>query len=263
MTITVSFFFEIAVDITANYFQDSMVSKVGDPEHVVSSSAYILFYRRRSSTALGGPFFEEIAREMENPVESSGSQSASRNRSPSATEAGEGQRLEDSSRGFSSASHEAGAARQAGNGGRLRGLGTTGETLNDDDETQGQEDDTLPDYAQDDPNPMQSMELDELESGPPALHFQNNWGFQTLGAGAMSSFDMDVNDDGHSITSQEGHAYGGYSRGNACTPDGDNDSMVANQDGDLEDSWEGIMDEPEKNEEEVAEIRLDTKEDER
>ena len=250
---------------------DSMAAKVSDPEQVISSAAYILFYRRRSSTSLGGPAFEQSVHEMENPVESSGSQSASRNQSPSAVSAtGEGRRLEDSSRGFSSASHEAGAARRAGNGGRLQDLGTRGgmgAVSNDHDaalQGDADEDETLPGYTQDDPNPVQSMELDDIDAaGSSALPFEvPSWTFETLNAGGISSFDMNVGDDGHSITSQEGHAYGGYSRGQACTPDGDNDSMVANQeDADFEESWEGIQSEPERNEEDVVEIQLEGKDD--
>ena len=250
---------------------DSMAAKVSDPEQVVSSAAYILFYRRRSSTSLGGPAFEQSVHEMENTIESSGSQSASRNQSPSAASAtGEGRRLEDSSRGFSSASHEVGAARRAGNGGRLQDLGTRGAmgaVSNDHDgalEGDADADETLPGYTQDDPNPVQSMELDDIDAGgPPALSFEvPNWTFESLDAGTMNSFDMNVGDDGYSITSQEGHVYGGYSRGQACTPDGDNDSMVANQeDADFEESWEGIQSEPERNEEDVVEIQLEGKDD--
>ncbi|PKS12947.1 hypothetical protein jhhlp_000288, partial [Lomentospora prolificans] len=42
------------------HYNDSSVSKVKDPSQVVTSAAYLLFYRRRSSVPLGGPRFAEI-----------------------------------------------------------------------------------------------------------------------------------------------------------------------------------------------------------
>ncbi|KAK0389430.1 hypothetical protein NLU13_3005 [Sarocladium strictum] len=41
-------------------YNDSSVSKVKDPSSVVTSAAYLLFYRRRSSKPLGGPRFAKI-----------------------------------------------------------------------------------------------------------------------------------------------------------------------------------------------------------
>ena len=87
---------------------DSTVRRV-EPRQVVNSSAYLLFYRRRSDKCLGGPFFESLSSE-----ESAGSQPGSRTASPS----GEGQRLDDSSRnGSSSAFPGAEVVHQAGGGG--------------------------------------------------------------------------------------------------------------------------------------------------
>ena len=79
-------------------------------ESAVTSAAYLLFYRRSSEGTLGGPFFEQLAGSSP-----SASQADSRAPSPSA---GEGKRLDDSSRnGLSSALHAAGAGPQAGDGG--------------------------------------------------------------------------------------------------------------------------------------------------
>lgn len=91
---------------------DSQVSRKQNPQAVVSSAAYLLFYRRRSEHPLGGPFFESIMSGTEDSA--ADSQPTSRNASPT----GEGKRLDDSSRiGLSSALHGVGAAHQAGGGG--------------------------------------------------------------------------------------------------------------------------------------------------
>ena len=44
---------------------DSSVHKVSDTSRIVSSSAYLLFYRRRSDEPLGGPRLQEIVRNFE------------------------------------------------------------------------------------------------------------------------------------------------------------------------------------------------------
>ncbi|OJJ31576.1 hypothetical protein ASPWEDRAFT_32201 [Aspergillus wentii DTO 134E9] len=96
-----------------NEYNDSSVSRNLDPQSVVTSSAYLLFYRRRSERPLGGKILEEIA-ESSRP----GSQMGSRAQSPS----GEGRRLGGSSRnGSSSALAGVGAAHQAGDGGLRTG----------------------------------------------------------------------------------------------------------------------------------------------
>ena len=83
----------------------------------MTSAGYLLFYRRQSSTVLGGPFFEQI---WSDPPKSQPSSPAN-SRAPSPS-AGEGRRLDDSSRnGSSSASHAAGVAHQAGGGGAQTG----------------------------------------------------------------------------------------------------------------------------------------------
>ncbi|KAL8721029.1 MAG: hypothetical protein Q9225_002202 [Loekoesia sp. 1 TL-2023] len=93
-------------------YNDSQVTRRANPQHVVSSAAYLLFYRRRSEHPLGGPFFESIMNCAEDSAAES--QPTSRNASPT----GEGKRLDDSSRiGSSSALRGVGAAHQAGGGG--------------------------------------------------------------------------------------------------------------------------------------------------
>ncbi|KAL8833514.1 MAG: hypothetical protein Q9170_004231 [Blastenia crenularia] len=128
---------------------DSQVSRRANPQSVVTSAAYLLFYRRRSDHPLGGPFFERIINDTEDSP--SESQPTSRNGSPT----GEGQRLDGSSRiGSSSALRGVGAAHQAGGGGD--GLIATRTGVDDD----------LPGYSGDqydglhEPT-LETMDLDE------------------------------------------------------------------------------------------------------
>lgn len=44
------------------------MSHVSDPSSVISSAAYLLFYRRRSSEPLGGPLFKDIFEKFDNPT---------------------------------------------------------------------------------------------------------------------------------------------------------------------------------------------------
>jgi ubiquitin carboxyl-terminal hydrolase 4/11 len=82
---------------------DSSVSEQKDTSRIVSSGAYLLFYRRRSDVPLGGHRFKEIVDRYNNPPESSEED----------TESGEDQRLavDSSFRGSASASIGVGAAR--------------------------------------------------------------------------------------------------------------------------------------------------------
>ncbi|PLN81832.1 ubiquitin carbon terminal hydrolase [Aspergillus taichungensis] len=96
-----------------NEYNDSSVSRALDPQNVVTSSAYLLFYRRRSDRPLGGKVLEEITEASTRPASEAGSQNESRAQSP----LGEGRRFGGSSRnGSSSGSAGAGAAHQSGGG---------------------------------------------------------------------------------------------------------------------------------------------------
>ncbi|GLB04224.1 CSN-associated deubiquitinating enzyme Ubp12 [Aspergillus tubingensis] len=104
-----------------NEYNDSSVSRPIDPQSVVTSSAYLLFYRRRSDRPLGGKVLEEITEASTRPNSDVDSQSESRGQSPS----GEGRRLGGSSRnGSSSALTGVGAAHQSGDGGLPTGTQT-------------------------------------------------------------------------------------------------------------------------------------------
>ncbi|OJJ47293.1 hypothetical protein ASPZODRAFT_64832, partial [Penicilliopsis zonata CBS 506.65] len=121
-------------------YNDSHVSKVSDPQRVVTPAAYLLFYRRRSERPLGGKVLEEITESSTRPPTSEADSPAqSRGTSPS----GEGKRLGGSSRnGSSSALAGVGAAHQAGGGGlRTEIQAKTNSSRNEED------DDELPGYS--------------------------------------------------------------------------------------------------------------------
>ncbi|KAI9815446.1 MAG: CSN-associated deubiquitinating enzyme Ubp12 [Pycnora praestabilis] len=95
-------------DKTWYEYNDSHVTTRRNPESVVTANAYLLFYRRRSDTPLGGKYFERIA---SNDADQQDSE-APRDASP----AGDVQLGDSSRNGSSSALTGVGAAHQAGNG---------------------------------------------------------------------------------------------------------------------------------------------------
>ncbi|KAK2802058.1 CSN-associated deubiquitinating enzyme Ubp12 [Onygenales sp. PD_10] len=124
-------------------YNDSHVSKKGDPSSVVTPAAYLLFYRRRSDVPLGGEYLASVTESANNrDMADSDSQEDSRTQSPS----GEGRRLGGSSRnGSSSALTGAAATHQAGDGGLQGGV--------------QRDDDDLPGYSE--PNHLDSMDMDD------------------------------------------------------------------------------------------------------
>jgi ubiquitin carboxyl-terminal hydrolase 4/11 len=114
MNITVRGFLRIPRQRT-NKFIDSSVTKQKDPARVVSQSAYLLFYRRRSDVPLGGPRFQQILQDFDNPPDAPADE---------LSESGEDQGLvaNSSLRGSSSALTGVGAAHHPPNG--LDGAGT-------------------------------------------------------------------------------------------------------------------------------------------
>ncbi|KAL6716978.1 hypothetical protein ACLMJK_004891 [Lecanora helva] len=191
-------------------YNDGMVTRCDNPQAVVTTAAYLLFYRRRSSTSLGGPFFEQFMTTPNNL--DCNSQPNSRLASP----AGEGKRLDGSSRnGSSSALRGVGAAHQAGDGGSLDGTGVlrVRKGIDDDDPV-----DSLPAYSMRDPrgtlNPrdlheqtLESMEMDEDEgiglddeprmgwTGP--LQYENpTWAFGSNGRAPVQNSPRVSGEDG-------------------------------------------------------------------
>lgn len=153
-----------------------MVNKV-KPESVVSSSAYLLFYRRRSEVPLGGPRFQEIIAKYDYPDEEQSS----------ANESGEDQRLDanSSQRGSSSALTGAEVVRRRG--GSLTGIQTTMEMSQDPPAYQEEmENDSIPlllkDSAHNDVFDDEGVVLEDAAQQHSMPVFQNSWSFATLDA---------------------------------------------------------------------------------
>ncbi|PGG96817.1 ubiquitin carboxyl-terminal hydrolase 4/11/15 [Blastomyces parvus] len=179
-------------------YNDSHVTKKNNPASVVTSAAYLLFYRRRSDVPLGGDYLATVTESAKNrEFADSDSQPDSRARSPS----GEGLRLGGSSRnGSSSALTGAGAIHQSGDGGLRGGI-------------QARDDDSPPEYSEfHHHNHLDGMDLEDEGFDPsfgPDLNFSNHpiWSFDravepygssTSGlvpAPANSFYDGDGDDD--------------------------------------------------------------------
>ncbi|WZH44855.1 Ubiquitin carboxyl-terminal hydrolase 12 [Fusarium acuminatum] len=108
----------------------SSATPVSDPSSCITSAAYLLFYRRRSSTPLGGSRFRTISEKYKNSADNSEDEDF---------EAGEGQRLGEGSSltGLSSAGTGAAATH------RLTGRGSDRVTVTS---LAGPDDDDLPPY---------------------------------------------------------------------------------------------------------------------
>jgi ubiquitin carboxyl-terminal hydrolase 4/11/15 len=119
-------------------FPDSMVSQ-RNPDNVVTSAAYLLFYRRRSDRPLGPLYLQKIADQFRNPdsdVED-GESEESDSGNPSRSAAGNGLRLGDSSRNGSSSAFGAAAGALGGgstSAGSLPLNGAAAGTADDDSE---------------------------------------------------------------------------------------------------------------------------------
>ena len=176
---------------------DSAVMRRADPKNVVvTPAAYLLFYRRRSETHLGGPYLKQLFDKAAGADNES--QPTSRATSPS----GEGKRLGGSSRnGSSSALIAAGAAHRAGDGGlapqkHYQGASrgdanqqiSRGRVSNDDGNEQ------LPDYSATLPTGHQNITSDPMdvdeglddENYHSAYNRQPSWSFDMLGGKPVS-----------------------------------------------------------------------------
>ncbi|OCK78430.1 UCH-domain-containing protein [Lepidopterella palustris CBS 459.81] len=103
-------------------YNDSSVSQ-RNPKSVVTSAAYLLFYRRRSSTPLGPPYLQKIVEAAYAPESESVPESQSNSRQASRSPAGNGRRLDDLSRNGSSSASAAAAAGPLRGGGSDSGAG--------------------------------------------------------------------------------------------------------------------------------------------
>ena len=180
---------------------DSSVS-LRRPGSVVTSAAYLLFYRRRSPKILGGRFFEEKLQAVYGtPSTEAPSQSTSRTSSP----AGEGKRLDGfSHNGSSSALQGVGAAHQVGGGGLADGM-LMGPTTGNEDRDPPQYSRPLPEGEQT-LETIESMEVDGSNGENRQLRGHrlseaNNasWDFGRLLENANSDADADGSDNGDTI----------------------------------------------------------------
>ncbi|KAI9659296.1 MAG: CSN-associated deubiquitinating enzyme Ubp12 [Bathelium mastoideum] len=74
-------------------YNDSVVSPCGNPQSVVTSAAYLLFYRRRSSTYLGGTFLSDLVHSVRSAESEDSGDAGPSNESCGASPAGDGQFL--------------------------------------------------------------------------------------------------------------------------------------------------------------------------
>lgn len=74
------------------------------PESVITTAAYLLFYRRRSTTPLGSSSLQQLVNEFRDPGDSEANSDASESRADSPSGSGKGQRLDGSSLNFTGSS---------------------------------------------------------------------------------------------------------------------------------------------------------------
>ncbi|KAF2634783.1 UCH-domain-containing protein [Massarina eburnea CBS 473.64] len=155
-------------------YNDSSVTKCSNPERVVTTAAYLLFYRRRSAGPLGPPALQEIVNAWQDPEyegEGGNDEANSRNPSPS----GNGLHLGDSSRNGSSSAFGtgAGALRGGGSGGAgsqaLNGAGVENPDNNDD---------SLPAYGDEDEGYGEESDLNHIYA--PLGHMDQQWSFASI-----------------------------------------------------------------------------------
>ncbi|MCJ1283811.1 CSN-associated deubiquitinating enzyme Ubp12 [Xylographa opegraphella] len=171
-------------------YNDTMASR-RNAKDVVTSAAYLLFYRRRSSKPLGGPFFEQIIHAShDSPPGEAISQPPSRAESPSVS-AGEVKRLDGFSRnGSSGALYGAEVAHQTGKGSLQDGMPTVARIKDN-------SDGSPPGYSHnphDGEQTLESMEVDEPSAGGHHLADLTSpaWGFENMTSGTE---DNSMNDN--------------------------------------------------------------------
>jgi len=222
---------------------DSSVSKTKDPARVVSQSAYLLFYRRRSDVPLGGPRFQQILQDYENPPDAP---------ADDISESGEDQSLvvNSSLRGSSSALTGVGAAHHPPNG--LDGAATM--TVNPSAlelpayEAHDSNDDGVPLLGNDGPAAWDSVKTSieppdegiEMDMYPPLnnmySHINSGWSFANLGqngrgeqmiSGTGSDADEVASDVGqHNSSASEGSLNGRLKDFNNAVPEDDDGPFI-------------------------------------
>jgi ubiquitin carboxyl-terminal hydrolase 4/11/15 len=165
-----------------NKTTDSSASPVSDPASCITSAAYLLFYRRRSSTPLGGSRFGVISEKYKNSEENSEEGDA---------EAGEGQRLGEGSSLVGLSSVGIGAAATRLQAGRSSDRVTVTSYPGPDDD----EDDPPPYGGGEDEGVDVKDGYQQLDNGQ-SLNLAQSWNFEALGdSGAEDSTGADIGSD--------------------------------------------------------------------
>jgi ubiquitin carboxyl-terminal hydrolase 4/11/15 len=168
----------------------------------VTRNAYLLFYRRRSSSPLGPPSLQEIVQGEVNPDSEQDSENETRSRSPVA---GNGSRLGDLSRNGSSTAGAVGAGVEAlaRDGSALSAAGThhgnevgAGNLTDDDDEGFGDYDDGGFSGIN------ASGGIDDVY-GPSHTYDQPIWSFDNLKSSSPARDDSDVASDAPNLNSSD------------------------------------------------------------
>ncbi|EXJ95222.1 ubiquitin thiolesterase [Capronia coronata CBS 617.96] len=161
-------------------YNDSHVSAKTDPRSVVTSAAYLLFYRRRSEHALGGPRLQELLESGSHGEADSDAAAGSRESSPVA---GEGRRLGDSSHNGLSSAYTAGRGHRVG----ADGSAAEEESQDRDLLAVGDSPPTLLGPPADEDLPSYQDALDDeavaMEDNVPMWHQAESWGFDGLPVG--------------------------------------------------------------------------------
>lgn len=173
--------------------KDSSVSKRSNPNSVISSAAYLLFYRRRSAGPLGPPELQQVVNAWRNPDSETADDSDVGDHSRDVSPSGNGSRLGGSSHNGNGSSSAFGATAGAV---ALRGGGSGEvESLHQNEAAAGnrEDDDPPPDYDEGYDDDMSQMNLVDVYA---PLNHQPVWGFSKIPGNAKDrdEFEDDASD---------------------------------------------------------------------
>jgi ubiquitin carboxyl-terminal hydrolase 4/11/15 len=186
-----------------------------NPDNVVTSAAYLLFYRRRSDRPLGPPYLQKIADQFMNPDSDDAAEESGdgKSRNASRSPAGNGLRLGGSSRNGSSSAFGAGAgALQAGSlsAGNLLLNGAAVGTADDDAEMLDQGPpppyDADEGYAGGDDDDDANFRGVAMNQGGPGFFDEANWNFNNVPDNESDTIhsNVDIYDDANSDAPNDG-----------------------------------------------------------
>jgi ubiquitin carboxyl-terminal hydrolase 4/11/15 len=189
-------------------YNDSMVSKCSGGQDAVTKAAYLLFYRRRSSTPLGPPSLQQIVQKEVDLDSEDDSEAENRSRSP----AGNGLRLGGSSRNGSSRAGAAGAGVGAlrGDGSALSAAATPqGSLARSGAEAETLEENSPPDYYDETFHEDEGFSGIDTDAGGmygPVVPYSEGplWSFDGLGGSTRANDSDDVASDAPDLGSDNG-----------------------------------------------------------